>query len=113
MLPRSGSSHSRAHGVRQCSSRLVLSDMLELGKSSSKEHRESGKLIKKLGFENLYTYGEEAYNIFKGAEGVKNNYFFSDKNTLIEFLKLNTEKEDLIMIKGSRSMKMEEVAESI
>ena len=92
---------------------LVLSDMLELGKSSSKEHRESGKLIKKLGFENLYTYGEEAYNIFKGAEGVKNNYFFSDKNTLIEFLKLNTEKEDLIMIKGSRSMKMEEVTESI
>jgi UDP-N-acetylmuramoyl-tripeptide--D-alanyl-D-alanine ligase len=92
---------------------LVLSDMLELGKSSSKEHVESGKLIKKLGFENLYTYGEEAYNIFKGAKGIKNNYFFSDKNTLIEFLKLNIKKEDLILIKGSRSMKMEEVTEAI
>lgn len=92
---------------------LVLSDMLELGTSSRKEHMESGKLIKKLGFKNLYTFGEEAYNIFKGAKGVKNNYFFSDKNTLIEFLKLNINKEDLILIKGSRSMKMEEVAEAI
>ena len=92
---------------------LVLSDMLELGKSSRKEHVESGRLIKKLGFNNLYTYGEEAYNIFKGAKGVKNNYFFSDKNTLIEFLKLNIKKEDLILIKGSRSMKMEEVTEAI
>ena len=92
---------------------IVLSDMLELGKSSSKEHTESGKLVKKLGFENLYTYGDEAYNIFKGAKGVKNNYFFSDKITLIEFLKLNIGEEDLIMIKGSRSMKMEEVAEAI
>ena len=92
---------------------LVLSDMLELGKSSSKEHMESGRLIKKLGFKNLYAYGEEAYNIFKGAKGVKNNYFFSDKNTLIEFLKLNIKKEDLILIKGSRSMKMEEVTEAI
>jgi UDP-N-acetylmuramoyl-tripeptide--D-alanyl-D-alanine ligase len=92
---------------------IVLSDMLELGKSSSKEHAESGKLVKKLGFKNLYTYGNEAYNIFKGAKGVKNNYFFSDKDTLIEFLKLNIAKQDLIMIKGSRSMKMEEVTESI
>lgn len=88
---------------------IVLSDMLELGKTSVKEHTEIGKLVKKMKFENLYTYGEDSYNTFKGAKGLKNNYYFSDKQTLAEFLKLNIKKEDAILIKGSRSMKMEEI----
>jgi UDP-N-acetylmuramoyl-tripeptide--D-alanyl-D-alanine ligase len=92
---------------------IVLADMLELGRVSRKEHTESGKLIKKLGFENLYTYGNEAYNIFKGAKGVKNNYYFTEKRTLAEFLDLNLKKDDIILVKGSRAMKMEEIVQSI
>lgn len=92
---------------------VVLADMLELGKSSIKEHTESGKLVKKLGFDNLYTFGNYAYNIFKGAKGIKNNFYFTDKQTLIEFLKLNVKAGDLILVKGSRAMKMEEVVEAI
>ncbi len=92
---------------------IVLSDMLELGKTSKREHSEIGKLVKKLGFKNLYTCGNESYNIYKGAKGVDNNYYFSDKRTLIEFLKLNLREGDIVLVKGSRSMKMEEVVESI
>lgn len=92
---------------------IVLADMLEIGKSSIKEHTESGKLVKKLGFENLYTYGNYAYSIFKGAKGTNNNFYFTDKQTLIEFLKLNVKAGDLILVKGSRAMKMEEVAEAL
>ncbi len=92
---------------------IVLADMLELGKSRGREHKESGKYIKKLGFENLYTFGNDAYNIFTGAKGIKNNYYFTDKHTLIEFLKLNVKRGDLILVKGSRAMKMEEVVEAL
>jgi UDP-N-acetylmuramoyl-tripeptide--D-alanyl-D-alanine ligase len=92
---------------------IVLADMLELGRVSRKEHTESGKLVKKLGFENLYTYGDEAYNIFKGAKGLKNNYYFSEKQTLIEFLKLNIKKNDIVLVKGSRAMKMEEIVHQL
>ncbi len=92
---------------------IVLADMLELGKVSKKEHNGTGKLVKELGFENLYTYGSESYNTFTGARGLKNNFYFSDKQTLIEFLKLNLREDDLVLVKGSRSMKMEEVTEYI
>lgn len=92
---------------------IVLSDMLELGKTSKKEHTAVGKLVRKLGFKNLYTYGNESYNTFKGAGVLENNYYFSDKNTLIEFLKLNLQTGDIVLVKGSRSMKMEEVANAI
>jgi UDP-N-acetylmuramoyl-tripeptide--D-alanyl-D-alanine ligase len=92
---------------------IVLSDMLELGKTGKKEHSEIGKLVKNLGFENLYTFGEESYNTFKGAKGLKNNFYFSDKQTLMDFLGLNVKKDDIILVKGSRAMKMEEVVDSI
>lgn len=93
------------------SKHIVLADMLELGKESGKEHAAIGKLAKKLGFENLYTYGRDSYNTFEGAKGLKNNFYFSDKHTLIEFLKLNMKKGDIVLVKGSRSMKMEEVVD--
>ena len=92
---------------------VVLADMLELGKVSKREHNSIGKLVKELGFENLYTYGSESYNTFTGAKGLENNFYFSDKQTLIEFLKLNLREGDLVLVKGSRSMKMEEVTESL
>jgi UDP-N-acetylmuramoyl-tripeptide--D-alanyl-D-alanine ligase len=90
---------------------VVLGDMLELGKSSSKEHRDAGRLVKKMRFENLYTYGENSYQTFRGAKGVKNNYYFQDKDILAEMLKLNIRKGDIVLVKGSRGMKMEEVIE--
>jgi UDP-N-acetylmuramoyl-tripeptide--D-alanyl-D-alanine ligase len=92
---------------------IVLSDMLELGASSGKEHSATGKLVRKMGFKNLYTTGKESYKTFLNAKGVKNNFYFHLKNDLIEMLLKNIRKGDIIYIKGSRGMKMEEVANSI
>jgi UDP-N-acetylmuramoyl-tripeptide--D-alanyl-D-alanine ligase len=92
---------------------VILSDMLELGKSSVKEHKQIGKLVNELGFKNLYTTGKESYNIFLSAKGVKNNFYFENKNDLAEMLKINLNKGDTVYIKGSRGMKMEEVVKSI
>jgi UDP-N-acetylmuramoyl-tripeptide--D-alanyl-D-alanine ligase len=92
---------------------IVLSDMLELGNSSRKEHFQIGKLVHDKGFDNLYTYGPGSYETFRGAKGVRNNFYFQDKGTLIEFLKSTINKNDIILIKGSRSMKMEEVTAAL
>lgn len=92
---------------------LVLGDMLELGSVSRKEHSETGRLIGKMKFENLYTFGKESYYTHKGAKGVKNNFHFEDKNVLAAMLKLQLKKGDLVLVKGSRSVKMEEIIEQL
>ena len=64
-------------------------------------------------FENLYTYGKESVHTHNGAKGIMNNFHFENKQVLAEMLKINLKKGDLILIKGSRSMKMEEVIEKL
>lgn len=91
----------------------VLADMLELGKASWKEHSEIGKFAAKSGLENLYTFGKESYNTFYNAKKVKNNFYFERKEDLTAMLKKNLKRDDVIYVKGSRGMKMEEVIKGI
>jgi len=91
----------------------VLSDMLELGKVSKREHGYIGTLASKLKLENLFTTGPESLNTYKSAKGVKNNLYFEKKTDLISHLKNNIRKNDVIYVKGSRGMKMEEVVENL
>ncbi|MBS1516913.1 MAG: UDP-N-acetylmuramoyl-tripeptide--D-alanyl-D-alanine ligase [Bacteroidetes bacterium] len=91
----------------------VLSDMLELGKNSAAEHAEIGKFAVKTGIKNLYTYGKFSFNTFKAAGKIKNNFYFEDKNDLSEMLMRNLRPGDVIYVKGSRGMKMEEVINKI
>lgn len=91
---------------------IVLADMKEMGRTSKKEHSSIGRLIKKMGFENLYTYGTDSKETYRAAKGLKNNFYFEDKQSLIEMLKRNVKQNDLVLVKGSRSMKMEEIVNS-
>lgn len=91
----------------------VLSDMLELGNASRIEHSRIGKFAEKIGIKNLYTFGKESYNIFYGAKGIKNNFYFENKEDMIMMLRKNIKADDVIYVKGSRGMKMEEVVKGI
>jgi UDP-N-acetylmuramoyl-tripeptide--D-alanyl-D-alanine ligase len=92
---------------------IVLGDMLELGKSSKKEHSGIGRLASEMKFENLYTYGPESYNTYKSAKNVKNNFYFTEKQILGDLLKHDLKKDDIVYVKGSRGMKMEDVIKII
>lgn len=92
---------------------ICLGDMLELGKESGKEHKSIGAMVKKMKFDNLLTYGRDSYQTFLGAKGVKNNFHFEDKSVMAEFLRMNLRKGDVVLVKGSRTMKMEEVIDKI
>ena len=94
----------------------ILSDMKELGDASEQYHIELGKIAKSLGIDMLLTWGEMAENIARGANknGMdKNAFHFRTKDELIAFALKNITKDDVVLVKGSRSMKMEEVVERL
>lgn len=84
---------------------IVLGDMLELGEHSIREHKEIIEKAQKI-TDNIYTFGED-FN--KVAE----NYNFTDKNELTTKILSNLNKGDIILVKGSRGMKMEEVVSQL
>ena len=73
---------------------------MELGRDAYKEHKEIYEYIKKLEIISLFV-GEN----FKKVD--VNN--FKEKIDLIKYLKNISIKKHLVLIKGSRSMKLEEI----
>ncbi len=91
----------------------IIGDMLELGKYSKAAHKEVGQLIAKSNISVLFTVGKMARYIAEGAieSGLNKNRVFVSRNKQdITRKMLNIiEKGDLVLIKGSRAMKMEEI----
>lgn len=90
----------------------VLGDMLELGKHSSDEHYEAGKLAAQSA-DILITVGIRARRIAEGAldaEMDESNIFqMDDSKSAGVFLKEIVKEKDCILVKGSQSIRMEKV----
>ncbi|GGW94246.1 UDP-N-acetylmuramoyl-tripeptide--D-alanyl-D-alanine ligase [Alteromonas halophila] len=93
---------------------LVLGDMKELGEKSRYYHEQVGSYAREKGIDMLFTLGvlsQSASSVY-GEQGEH----FSDIDSLIEALKgrLLSEQRDIsILVKGSRSSRMERVVEAI
>lgn len=84
---------------------VLLGDMYELGEHEVNEHLQIINECQLLHFENVYFVGE----IFKKASSNNNQFnFFESKDNAVNVLKNKKISNSLIMIKGSRGMKMEE-----
>ncbi|MFH1428206.1 MAG: Mur ligase family protein [Candidatus Margulisiibacteriota bacterium] len=81
----------------------VLGDMLELGNNEVQYHRD----IDLRGVDHVFTYGP----VFNDANITGNSYV--DKKELIASLKSHLKEGDVVLVKGSRSMKMEDVVDDI
>ncbi len=92
---------------------VVFGDMLELGRFSKQEHRNVGSLISELKLDALFAFGTESIFTVEEAKkgGVTEAIHFVNKKELTEHLMNFTDKEDLILVKGSRGMAMEDVIE--
>ncbi len=93
---------------------LVLGDMLELGDKSEELHREIGVYAYEKGIDVCLFFGkftEFSYEEFKRKGGVTK--FFKSKDLLIEEVLKYTKDKNIILVKGSRGMRMEEVIERI
>ena len=85
----------------------ILGDMAELGRYRKKLHLELGDYAKIHGVDFLLGYGDLIRHT-TSAFGNK-GFFFPNKSELIDFLKKILETRDNILLKGSRSMRMEEI----
>ena len=93
----------------------VLGDMLELGKSSRELHREIGKLVPEMNFDLLLAVGEDAKEFVKGAKegGLEQAFHFDSVKDVIEFLGDVVSEGDVLLVKGSRGMHMEQVVDAL
>ena len=84
---------------------LVIGDMLELGKYKKKLHKEVGEYAKANGINIVLGFGELTKETIKafGKKGI----FFDSEESLKSYLINNITSKDVILIKGSRGMKME------
>jgi UDP-N-acetylmuramoyl-tripeptide--D-alanyl-D-alanine ligase len=90
----------------------ILGDMLELGKYSKDGHRKVGERIPK-SVDMVFCYGKTAECFCETARrhGMKQDkiFHFDDKNELTIKLRDVVREGDVILVKGSRAMKMEDV----
>ena len=84
---------------------LLLGDMLELGRYKNKLHKEVGEYAKSMGISKLIAFGNLTRHSIYGFG--KNGIFFNDETKLKNYLRKNITSKNVILIKGSRGMKME------
>tara|TARA_B100000989_G_scaffold221220_1_gene168969 strand:- start:1401 stop:4262 length:2862 start_codon:yes stop_codon:yes gene_type:complete len=82
---------------------LVLGDMLELGKSSYKQHRLISKIINKSKINKVYVIGKYIKETFKGLKPHKKAKIFTNKFDIIKLIDNILNNGDYLMIKGSHS----------
>jgi UDP-N-acetylmuramoyl-tripeptide--D-alanyl-D-alanine ligase len=95
----------------------VLGDMLELGEDSLKYHVSAGKKVVKSGFDLLVTVGPLSKHMAEGARkaGMPEDRVFTFENSLEAAQKLGglLDRGDLILVKGSRGIRMETIVEQL
>lgn len=89
----------------------VLGDMKELGRQAARLHYQVGVEAKQRGIELLYCMGELTRHTVDGY-GVGAKYY-ANKDDLIQDLRLLLNPESVVLIKGSRSMQMEEIVRAL
>ena len=87
----------------------VLGDMAELGESSPQYHREIGEFAVDNGVDVLVLIGQYAKYTAQGAKGCE-VFKYDTKEELENYLNENLRPSDTVLFKGSRVMKLEEVA---
>ena len=93
----------------------ILGDMLELGKESANMHTQMGALVSEMDFDLLLAVGKDARNYVKGARarGMKSVFHFESVQEVIEFLEDTVSEGDVLLVKGSRGMHMEQVVDAL
>lgn len=95
----------------------VLADMLELGEKAKEFHLEVGRRVVRMGVDLLIVVGKLARFIGRGASQAgmsSHNILTFENNQQASFYLLENLKDgDLVLVKGSRRMKTEEVVLSL
>lgn len=94
----------------------VLADMLELGEYSRKAHFKVGVCAAENGVDILLTVGPEAKAVVDGARSARSGIdcrVFNNNDQAIAELKSFLSPGDAVLVKGSRSMHMDEIVRAL
>lgn len=92
----------------------VLGDMFELGEHSKKLHEGLHKQIIQNGIDEVYTIGAKMKYLNKMLKGANLiSVHFSTRDELKDFLTNKSFSNSIVLVKGSRGMRMEEFVEHI
>lgn len=95
----------------------VLGDMLELGDWAEKAHKDVGEYAVSKAIDYIVTVGKMggiiAESAVKAGADPAKVVSFNTNNDVIDFLKSFVCRGDVVLIKGSRGMKMEQIAEGL
>ena len=90
---------------------LVLGDMKELGDDAAELHREVGEAARASGVDRLFAFGDLASNIAEGFG--ENARWFASLDALVDELSADLSADVNVLVKGSRSMRMERVIDAL
>ncbi len=90
---------------------FVMGDMGELGENADRYHREIGQLAKELNVEEVYTCG--TLSALTAEEFGVNATHYTHQEALISALKLRLQNKVTMLIKGSRSARMDQVVAAL
>jgi UDP-N-acetylmuramoyl-tripeptide--D-alanyl-D-alanine ligase len=95
----------------------VLGDMGELGATATAAHRAAGRLAAELGVELLFALGDHAGEVMAGAREAglpaERGFAGRDAAELAERVRTELRGGDWVLVKGSRSMRMERIVQAL
>jgi UDP-N-acetylmuramoyl-tripeptide--D-alanyl-D-alanine ligase len=96
---------------------VFLGDMLELGAAADEMHRKIGILMATIGVNAVFLKGDfaavTASGAMEGGMASQNIFFLSDSEDGMAYLQKNLKKNDWVLVKGSRRMKMDNIVAQI
>jgi UDP-N-acetylmuramoyl-tripeptide--D-alanyl-D-alanine ligase len=90
----------------------ILGDMRELGPRSDEYHRGLGRLIRASNLSLVLAVGE-AMKAAAGEAGNGRVHLFDDKKGLVDFVRGKLDRDDIVLVKGSRALGLDEVVEAL
>ena len=94
---------------------LIVGDMLELGEHAVQSHYELGHIAAAAQLDGVLAFGQQAEHVIRGAHdgGMHNNRVAvcEDFEILLTILNCTLAPNDVVLIKGSRGMRMERVSD--
>ncbi|SCC13947.1 UDP-N-acetylmuramoyl-tripeptide--D-alanyl-D-alanine ligase [Bacillus mobilis] len=94
---------------------IVIGDMLELGTKAETYHREIGEMLNEESIQYVFTYGELAEIVAEEASKKYNTgkvQSFNSKAKIAEEVLKVIRENDIVLLKGSRGMALEEIVQN-
>jgi UDP-N-acetylmuramoyl-tripeptide--D-alanyl-D-alanine ligase len=86
---------------------MVLGDLAELGDEAVELHRQIGRSVAEAGIERLYTVGDLSAHAGQAFTGEHKH--FDERAALIDYVGAELGSDDSMLVKGSRSARMDEL----